>query len=68
MATGRGLTTEYDRECLRGEHGDQRRYEARSRVRARIHDELVEEIDEFAEHSPNLLTELREVVCPHGND
>lgn len=67
MATGRALTTETEREYLRGEHGDQRMYEARSRVKARINKRLAEEVELFEEHAPEVLDELREVVCD-GND
>ena len=63
MATGRALTTEAEREYLRGEHDDQRMYEARSRVKARINKRLVEEVELFEEHAPEVLDELREVVC-----
>jgi len=63
MATGRALTTETEREYLRGEHGDQRMYEARSRVKARINERLAEEVELFEEDAPELLDELREVVC-----
>ena len=67
MATGRALTTETEREYLRGEHGDQRMYEARSRVKARINKRLAEEVELFEEDAPEVLDELREVVCD-GND
>lgn len=63
MATGRALTTETEREYLRGEHGDQRMYEARSRVKARINEQLAEDVELFEEDAPGLLDELREVVC-----
>jgi len=63
MATGRALTTETEREYLRGEHGDQRMYEARSRVKARIREQLTEDVELFEEDAPELLDELREVVC-----
>lgn len=63
MARGRALMTETERENLRGEHTDQRRYEAASRVRSRIHDELAVDIELMKEHHPDLLDELREVVC-----
>jgi len=63
MATGRALTTEYERECLRGEHGDQRMYEAKSRIKKRINEVLAEDIDLFENHATGLNAELREVVC-----
>lgn len=63
MATGRALTTEYERECIRGEHGDQRMYEAKSRVKRRITNVLMKDIQLFEEHANGLNEELREVVC-----
>jgi len=63
MAKQRALLTETEREQLAGEHGDQRRYEATSRVRRRIADELTTDLQVLAEHRPELLDELREVVC-----
>lgn len=63
MAKQRALLTETERQQLAGEKGDQRRYEATSRVRRRIEDELTTDIEVLAEHHPELLDELREVVC-----
>jgi hypothetical protein len=63
MARGRALLTEYEKEAMRGEHGDQRRYEARSRFRSRVNENLVSELAFLAEEEPDLLEELREVVC-----
>ena len=63
MATGRALTTETEREYLRGEEGEQRMYEARSRVRARIREQLADDVELFEEEAPELLEELRGVVC-----
>lgn len=63
MATGRALTTEYERECIRGEHGKQRMYEAKSRVKRRINEALSDDVDLFGEHAEELNDVLREVVC-----
>jgi len=63
MATGRALTTDTEREYLRGEHGNQRMYEARSRVKARIRERLADDVAVFEEEAPELLDELREQVC-----
>lgn len=63
MARGRALLTEYEREAMAGEHSDQRRYEARSRFRSRIKENLADEIEFLAEEEPDLLEQLREVVC-----
>jgi mRNA interferase RelE/StbE len=38
-------------------------YQAISRVRRRIHEEVVEEVALLREHHPELLEELQEVVC-----
>lgn len=63
MATGRALTTETEREYLRGEQGDQRMYEAKSRVKRRIQEELANDVELFEGDHPQLLEELRDVVC-----
>ncbi|PSQ49955.1 hypothetical protein BRD19_02360 [Halobacteriales archaeon SW_7_65_23] len=52
--------------AVAGEHGRNRRYQATSRVRARIEDELTTDVELLAEHQPELLDELREVVCENG--
>jgi hypothetical protein len=63
MARGRALLTETEREQIAGEHGDQRKYEAVSRVRARIQEELSKDIELFEEYKPELADELCETVC-----
>ena len=63
MSIGRGLLTEGEREYLRGESGDQRMYEARSRFRRRINEPVTEDIQLLEEHQPELLEELRRIVC-----
>jgi len=63
MSTGRGILTEYERDCLAGEHPKQREYEARSRVRSRINDPLKKDIEHLEQHDPDLLEELQAVVC-----
>ena len=63
MATGRALTTQTEREYLRGEHGDQRMYEARSRLKARIEEQLAEDVELFEDDAPELLDLLQSVVC-----
>lgn len=60
----RALLTDGERRHISGEsENDQRRYEAVSRVRSRVHDELTTDVAILAEHHPTLLAELREVVC-----
>ena len=64
MARGRALITEAEREHIAGERdSDQRRYEAASRVRARINEELTIDVELLREHNPELLEDLRDVVC-----
>lgn len=69
MAKSRALITETEFERISGEEevADSKRYQAISRVRKRINDELPKEIEMLQEHHPELLEELREVVC-EGND
>jgi len=66
MAKSRALLTETEREQIAGEHGDERKYQATSRVRRRIEEELTEDVEVLREHHPELLEELRDVVCPDG--
>lgn len=63
MAKTRALITETERDQIAGEHSDKRRYEAVSRVRRRVKDELVIDIKLLSEHHEELLEEVREVVC-----
>ncbi|ELY29920.1 hypothetical protein C500_09929 [Natrialba magadii ATCC 43099] len=59
--------TTTDRERITGEVtvSDEKRYQAIHRVRSRI-DELETDVDVLAEHHPELLKELRDVVCDEG--
>jgi len=63
MARTRAVMTETEREQIAGEDGEQRKYESTSRVRRRIREELPRDIEILEEHHPELLEELREVVC-----
>lgn len=65
MTRSRGLITFTERERIADKDGveDSKRYQAISRVRRRINEEVVEEVDLLKEHHPDLLEELREVVC-----
>jgi len=65
MAKSRGLVTDTERERIAGEVDveDTKRYQAISRVRRRINEQLPHEIELLEEHHPELLEELREVVC-----
>ena len=68
MAKTRALLTETEREQIAGEHGDSRKYQATSRVRGRIREELESDVEVLREHHPDLLDELREVVCEGDDD
>jgi len=62
MAEGRGLLTENEREALAGEASNSYRYKTRSFLRNRI-ERVEEDVKVLAEHDPDLLEELRDVVC-----
>lgn len=54
--------TETEREYI-ADGDEDRRYQAASRIRSRIHDELTADVELLKEHHPVLFEELREVVC-----
>jgi len=68
MAKTRALITETEREQIKGKHGDERRYQATSRVRRRIREEMVKDVAVLEEHHPELLNELRGEVCVEGEE
>ena len=70
MAKSRGLITDLEAERIAGEGSaeDAKRYQAISRVRRRITEELPENIELLHEHHPQLLEELREIVCEECNE
>lgn len=68
MARSRALITDTEREQIAGEHGDRRKYQAVSRVRARIDEELAIDVDVLRKHHPDLLEELRAVVCDDATE
>lgn len=65
MARSRALITDTELDRITGEEEveDSKRYQAVSRVRRRINEELPKEMEQLEEHHPELLNELREVVC-----
>ena len=65
MAKSRGLITDTEAERIAGEVEveDAKRYQAISRVRRRIKQQLPRDIELLEEHHPDLLAELRDVVC-----
>lgn len=62
MARTRALMTETEREQIANGEGE-RKYQAASRIRGRIQDELPTDVEVLKEHHPALFEELREVVC-----
>ena len=65
----RALLTEKERERIAdGTKDEQRRYEAVSRARRRIHEELPDDLELLEEHHPTLYDELVSVVCGDGTD
>ncbi|WP_276258000.1 hypothetical protein [Haloglomus litoreum] len=64
MSKYRAILTTTDRERISGEAdvSEAKRYQAVSRVRSRI-EELGTDVELLEAHHPELLAELREVVC-----
>lgn len=65
MGRYRALLTETDRQHITGESAPSQDQKDQSayRVRQRIHEELPSDIEVLQEHRPDILKELREVVC-----
>jgi hypothetical protein len=61
----RALLTDRERELIEGESesDDDLRYQAISRVRRKIEDEMTTDVEILREHHPDLYEELRESVC-----
>jgi hypothetical protein len=61
----RALLTDRERELIEREEGsdDDLRYQAASRVRRKIEEELTTDVELLEEHHPQLYEELQEVVC-----
>lgn len=65
MGRYRAVMTATDREYISGE-GDATDHQVQqsvTRVRSRINDELPQDIEILENHRPDLLEDLREVVC-----
>mgnify|MGYP006298843007 CR=1 FL=1 len=62
MSEGRGLLTKREREALAGDDSDSYRYKTRTYFRRRL-EKLTRDVEILSEHDPDLLEELREVVC-----
>lgn len=65
VTNGRALTTDRDRKHIArdGDTTDSEHYQAVSRVRRRIQENMAEDIALLEEHHEGLLGELREIVC-----
>lgn len=65
MARTRALLTKTDRKQISNteEADENKRYQAISRVRSRIQDELPKDVEVLREHHPELYEELQDVVC-----
>ena len=65
MAKTRALMTELERERIAGDADAEpkKRYQAVSRVRNRIDDNLRKDVATLREHHPELFEELQAVVC-----
>ena len=61
----RALLTDRERELIEGGDNvdEDLRYQAISRVRRKIDDELTTDVEVLRENHPDLYEELREVVC-----
>jgi len=70
MGKSRAIMTDTERERLAGltDVADIKVYQAKSRVRRRIDEELTFDVEILAENHPDLLAELREVVCEAEDD
>jgi hypothetical protein len=65
MGRYRALMTDTDREYIQSVEYDQsdERYQAVYRVRKRIEEEVTKDVAILEEHHPDLLDELRDVIC-----
>ena len=63
MARTRALLTETEREHLRSEKSSSNQYQAVSRIRNRIHEELHTDLEVLEKHHPELYEELLQIVC-----
>jgi len=63
VARTRALLTETEREHLRSEKASSNQYQAVSRIRNRIHEELQTDLEVLRKHHPELHEELVQIVC-----
>ena len=57
------MLTDTERELLDADEKSDRYYQAVSRIRRKINEELTEDIRPLEENHPELLEELREAAC-----
>lgn len=57
------MLTDTERELLDTDEKSDRYYQAVSRIRRKINEELTEDVQLLEENHPDLLEELQEVVC-----
>lgn len=57
------MLTDTERELLDSDEKSDRYYQAVSRIRRKINEELTEDVQLLEENHPELLEELREVAC-----
>jgi hypothetical protein len=63
MARRRAILTDTERELLDTNEKSDRYYQAVSRIRRKINQELTEDIQLLKKNNPELFEELQEVVC-----
>ena len=63
MARRRAMLTDTERELLESDEKTDRYYQAVSLVRRKINEELSTDIEILEENHPELLEELKQVVC-----
>jgi len=63
MTRRRAMLTDTERELLDADEKSDRYYQAVSRIRRKINEELTEDVQLLEENHPDLLEELQEVVC-----
>lgn len=70
MGRRRALLTDRERELIADVDvdRDEYRYQAISRTRRKIHEELTQDIEILRENHPTLFSELQEVVCSDAGE
>lgn len=70
MSRRRAILTDRERELIASDDESEKeyQYQAASRVRNKIQDELTRDVEILEEHHPDLLEELQDVVCETDNE